>query len=69
MAITTVVQSGSNSLRAIEILIQKPASGVLGPGGKVLTHGQQVRVPEMDAHTLVSGGQAKFLKEDEAEKK
>jgi hypothetical protein len=64
MAITTV-QQNSNKLKAV--LVTKPC---LGPGGVVLTKGQQVRVPEADAHTLVSGGQAKFIvAEAAAEKK
>ena len=62
----TVVQGGSTKLRAIEITLKKPANGVLGPGGAVLTHGQQVRMPEGDAYTLVSGEQAKFITEQDA---
>ena len=46
MAITTVVAGGTNKFRAIEITITKPANGVIGPGGVVLTHGKQVRVSE-----------------------
>jgi hypothetical protein len=61
MAITTV-QAGSTKLKTV--LVTKPC---LGPGGVVLTKGQTVRVPEADAHTLVSGTQARFVtKEDEA---
>lgn len=65
MAIT-VVQGGTSKLRAIEIVITRPASGVLGPGGTILTHGQQVRVPEADAHTLVSAKQATYIKDADA---
>lgn len=60
MGITTV-QAGSSKLKAIKIL--RPC---LGPGGKPLTKGQSVRVPEADAHTLVSGEQAEFIKDEPA---
>jgi hypothetical protein len=66
MAITAILPGGNNKLRAIEIQITKPANAVLGPGGATLTDGQQVRVPEADAHTLVSAGQARFIKDSDS---
>jgi len=60
MSITTV-QPGSSKLKTVNVT----AKAVLGPGGVVLTKGQTVRVPEADAHTLVSGGQAQFVTAEE----
>jgi hypothetical protein len=55
MAITTV-QANSGKLKAVVI-----KRACLGPGGVVLTKGQQVRMAEADAYTLVSGEQAEFI--------
>jgi hypothetical protein len=62
MAITTV-QSSVKSLKTIRI-----KKHCLGPGGAPLFRGQVVRVPEADAYTLTSGGQADFLSDAEAAK-
>jgi hypothetical protein len=50
-----LLQPKQEKLRAIEIL-----RGVLVQG-QVCHKGQQVRVPEADAHDLVHAGQARFL--------
>jgi hypothetical protein len=64
MAITTV-QSGAGKFRVVKVT--RPC---LGPGGVVLEKGRTVRIPEADAYTLTSGGQAEFVEDaDQAEKK
>lgn len=50
-----LLQPKQEKLRAIEIL-----RGVLVQG-QVCRKGQQIRVPESDAHDLVHAGQAKFI--------